>query len=373
MHVVRFTTLDGRPWLAEAWDRLAQGMPFRGWAWSSCWWRHYGADRRGGKELYVLGVMDGPERLAAVAPWYIKRSASRGRVLRFLGSGEVCSDYVSVLCLPGDEAAVSEALADWLFQAQRRRRAAGDCDGWDLLDLGGADGEDRAVGCLAGALEARRSVVHRRPGLRSWRVRLPPTWPGYLALLSKDHRKQVRRVEKRWLEPARAVLRTVECRAQLDRGERILIDLHQRRHNALGQPGCFRSPRYAAFHHEVLPELLDRGQLQLHWIERDGRPVAAEYHLAGQAAMYAYQSGIDPQALADGPGTLAHVATLRRAIDLGFQEFDFLRGDEPYKAHWRAQPREILQAEVVPPRIGARLRHGLWRAGRGMKRWAQSR
>jgi hypothetical protein len=35
---------------------------------------------------------------------------------------------------------------------------------------------------------------------------------------------------------------------------------------------------------------------------------------------------------------------------------DFLRGDEPYKAHWRAEPRATYDYRVVPNRRLARLR-----------------
>jgi hypothetical protein len=36
--------------------------------------------------------------------------------------------------------------------------------------------------------------------------------------------------------------------------------------------------------------------------------------------------------------------------------YDLLRGDEPYKAHWRATPRPSYDATVVPSRASARLR-----------------
>jgi hypothetical protein len=35
---------------------------------------------------------------------------------------------------------------------------------------------------------------------------------------------------------------------------------------------------------------------------------------------------------------------------------DFLRGDEPYKAHWRAAPQPTFDYRIIPNRRLARLR-----------------
>jgi CelD/BcsL family acetyltransferase involved in cellulose biosynthesis len=92
------------------------------------------------------------------------------------------------------------------------------------------------------------------------------------------------------------------------------------------------------------------------WLELDGTPAAAEYHLAGAATTYAYQGGVDPDRLDEEPGRLSTILCLRAAIDKGHRQLDFLRGDEPYKAHWRATPRRTFDCRVVPNRRLARLR-----------------
>ena len=38
------------------------------------------------------------------------------------------------------------------------------------------------------------------------------------------------------------------------------------------------------------------------------------------------------------PGKLSMMAAIQFAIDQGCEFFDLLRGDEPYKANWRAAP-----------------------------------
>jgi CelD/BcsL family acetyltransferase involved in cellulose biosynthesis len=370
MQVCEFSNLDELAPYAEQWDRLAGGVPLRTWSWLSRWWKHYGlagGGRRGESRLLVLGVFDHADMLVGVAPWHLLSSASGGRVIRWLGSGEVCSDYLSVLCHPAVEEQVVESLADYLAESGTAATSAGPA--WDLLELDGVDAEDRLVETLVRRLAEHGNKVHVRPGPSCWRVELPPTWDQYLAALSKSHRKQLRRLEGSLLDTGRAVLHTVERLEDLSSAADLLVDLHQRRQRSLGQPGSFASARFAAFHREVMPALLRDGHLQLHRLELDGRTIAAEYHLAGNRLIYAYQSGVEPQSLADEPGRLITLATLRRAIGQGFRAMDFLRGDEPYKAHFRAARRPMRVFRVVANHPAARLRHNIWLAGANVKQW----
>ena len=347
--------------LAESWNALAAGVPFRSWDWCSIWWRHYGADGK----WFTPTILDEAGSLAGIAPWCVSRTAGRGRVVRFLGSGEVASDYQSILCRPGREIEVSAALADWLTG-----EALGE---WDLLELIGVDAEDPAVACLAIQLAERGATVHQRDGLNCWRLEFPENWDVYQAGLSKSHRKQMRRLETRYLDTGRAVLRATDSDADFDPAMETLIDLHQRRWQAQGEPGCFASPRFEAFHRQIGRRLLQQGLLRLYRLELDGRPIAADYGFTGGGLLYAYQGGVEPEALEDEPGRLMNVASLRRAMQEGLRGVDFLRGDEPYKAHFRAVPRRSIELRIAAPRSSARLRQSAWTAGENVKRWAKRR
>ncbi|MGA2031052.1 MAG: GNAT family N-acetyltransferase [Thermoguttaceae bacterium] len=364
MRVIAFSSLEELAPYADSWDRLAGGVPFRSWTWSTCWWRQYGENRAdaGRLRLLVLGVFDPSDRLVGLAPWHLRRTRTQGRVLRWLGSGEVCSDYLSVLCMPPAEDAVAAALADHLAGPRRSRDFS-----WDLLEINGVDARDRPVARLVEGLAERGCLVHRDTGMNCWRIDLPPTLDEYLGMLSKNHRKQVRRFERDLFESGRVVLHAAQNRVQLSEGTDLLVHLHQQRWRSLGKPGCFTSKRFEAFHREVMPLMLSSGQLQLYWLEMEGRRIAVDYHLTGEGVGYAYQGGIDPAALAYSPGRLMTQAVIRRAIAQGGKALDYLRGDEPYKAQFGAVPRPSLALRIVPNQSVSRLRHGLWFAGKRVR------
>ena len=369
MRVELISKLDLLAPHAEQWDRLAGGIPFNGWAWMSTWWRYYGVPdevARSAMRLYVLLVWNRHDELAGLAPWYLDTSTARGRVVRFLGSGDVCSDHQSVLCQKGEEDAVTQALADWLTE---QRPGAIHC--WDLMEWDGVDLDQPVMTRLMEQLAIRGSTVHARPGPNCWRIELPTRWDDYLAGLSKNRRKKIRRAQRRFLDNGRAVLHSVRKISELPRAMEILIELHQRRRRALGHQGSFASGRFTAFHRSAVESLLRAGQLQLHWLEVDDEPVAAEYQVAGDGILYAYQAGINPSRLEIEPGHLITIALVRWAIQSGYRAYDLLRGDEPYKTRWGATPRATRQIRVVPQFASAQFRHGAWLAGESVKQWVK--
>ena len=392
MHIHLLKSIDELSPYADAWDRLAAESPFRSWTWLSHWWQSYGSSgdcpnfsgtmpeawsarmglspfRKSAAELAVFTVFDESDALVAIAPWYSNHSAAGGRVLRMLGAGEACSDYLSLLIQPGAEEAAIETLAGFLLAPPAEHPY--DELHWDLLFLDGVDFEDYAVNRLAGQMSGHGCKVHRRQGLNCWRLDLPASWEDYLKTLSRSYRRQIRRLEDEYFRTGRAVLHTIERIDDLSRAIDLLVDMHQRRRQSLDQAGSFASPRFESFIRGVLPELMRQGRLQFHWLELDGRTAALEYHLAGGGVLYAYQAGVDPDLMEFQPGKLLNLAVIRRAIEQGYRAFDFLRGDEPYKAHFRAAPRPSLELRIVPNRPTARLRHNIWLAGSGVKKWVK--
>ncbi len=359
---------DVQQWdeVAPVWDCLAWGNPFRSHAWLRSWWNAYQTDR----ELHMLQVKNDQGATVGFAPWFLERSLSQGRVVRFLGSGEACSDYLGILATSEYAQQVAESLAQWLTHHANNGDAP--WHNWDLLDLSGVDADDAGMRRLAEQLGNAGNFVHDRAGHNCWRIELPDNWDEYLGRLSKSHRKQVRRIERRFLDNGRARLHTATRQQELAAAMTALVDLHQQRRHSLNEAGCFASPSFTAFLHEAVKRLAATEAVELHWIELDGRTVAAELHLIGGDVAYAYQAGVLPDALDQEPGRIMNVAVLKHYIDEGKRGFDFLRGDESYKSHWRAASRPGLTYRIVPRRASAQLRHQVWQAGDTMKHWIKA-
>jgi CelD/BcsL family acetyltransferase involved in cellulose biosynthesis len=379
MHVEQITTWEALVSLQHDWSTLAEGMPFYSWNWLAIWWKHYGnvaergaacdGARSNDRQLYVLAVFEDSNTtnpsdrgLVGIAPWYLDRTHIQGNVLRWLGSGEVCTDHLTLISHPENTDAVASAVAEALTTG---------LDDWDRIDLSAVDSGDAAIEKLLTQLEERECLVSRQPADACWALELSATWDDYLAGISKSHRKQLRQLDQRVLQSGRVKWHRVQNAAELEIAWPILVDLHQRRRRSLGEPGCFASRVFHDFHREAASKLLECGQLRISWLELDGSPAAAEYHFADAKATYAYQGGVDPDRLTDEPGRLSTILCLKAAMEEGHTKLDFLRGDEPYKAHWRATPQETFDYRVIPNRRLARLRGRVWNVADMIGDWAR--
>lgn len=356
MRVERITEWSELQTLQHEWNALSDGKPLRSWEWLATWWTFYGRAEGSNRELFVLAVYDDAasssnyretSRLVGIAPWYIEQSALKGRVIRWLGDGEVCTDHSSLICASENIQLVAESLASSVTEQ---------FNDWDAFELDSVDSDDSALRTLVSKLQDVGCSINESPADSYWVVDLPATWDEYLANISKSHRKQLRQLERRVLEGRRVAWHRVQTLGDFESSWNVLVDLHQRRRKSLGEPGCFASHAFHDFHQEVARLLLPKNQLRISWLELDGSPAAAEYHFAGRTTTYAYQGGVDPDRLDEEPGRLSTILCMQQAIAEQHTRLDFLRGDEPYKAHWRATPYPTCNFRIVPTRRLARIR-----------------
>jgi CelD/BcsL family acetyltransferase involved in cellulose biosynthesis len=81
----------------------------------------------------------------------------------------------------------------------------------------------------------------------------------------------------------------------VNKGLRILVDLHQRRWESKGDDGCFATSEFRGFISDAAHELFAAGQLQLIWIELEGTPIAVDFNLVTDDGVYGYQGGVSPE------------------------------------------------------------------------------
>ncbi|MFN3152983.1 GNAT family N-acetyltransferase [Bremerella sp.] len=361
MHVERFSDPQSLVSLRSAWNALAGNVPFRSYDWMMSWWKHYGDNH----QLFVIGVFD-DEELIGLAPWYKAAGKTGGRTLRFLGDGEVCSDYLDILVHPDDSKRAAPLVVDWLQEALTTTNA------WDALEWENLEKGAPIAAELSQGMMQCQAMVHRLPGLNCWRLELPETWYDFEMQQSKSHRKQIRRQISRVLDTDRCQLHVCDSATSLDAAMPILIDLHMRRRKSLDQPGCFADDRFTKFLYEAASQMMTDGKCEILWLDLDEVPIAAEIHFPSHGIAYAYQAGIDPDRLSDEPGSLMQIAVIRRAIEQGNTAVDFLRGDEPYKAHWRAEPRACETIRIVPNTTFGLIRQGIWTTKTQVKSWLKA-
>jgi CelD/BcsL family acetyltransferase involved in cellulose biosynthesis len=259
---------------------------------------------------------------------------------RLLLMGGGISDYLDILVDPGCGADAMGCMFDYLLQSR---------EGWEFAELR----DLRRESPLLGTALPREFTGDTAPSSVCPVIVLPPTVEAFMAGLSKVQRRTVRRALKNIEKSYHLSMAT----AREGEAEEFLEDffrLHESRWSALSLPGVLSDAGIREFHRRAAAGFLEKGILRLYRLKFNGRVAASVYALKWKDRMYAYLGGFDPALKELSPGMVALYLVIEDSIRMGIREFDFLRGEEPYKYVWGAKNRNnfrlILQCakEAAP-------------------------
>jgi CelD/BcsL family acetyltransferase involved in cellulose biosynthesis len=338
--------------LEENWNAVYDTDPdaqfFLSWKWLSGWLGQISTP------WFILGVKadraaDAP--YVAFLPLRMQTRTAEARIHNELNmAGNFAADYTGILCAPGLEHRVIPALARHLKQIN-----------WARMNLENIRVSEPRIRLLlahfpkAGFQVNEISRVGKVDGIDNNLcpfAPLPPDWNGYLETLSANTRQKIRRLLKLVDNPG-------EYRISQATPDTIERDL-----NTLLQFWEIKwKPRKGDLVHTLvrsnrtmLTRSFNNGLLFLPTLWKDERPLAALATLIDERkrAFLFYMTGRDETFDGPPPGMILHAYSIRYAIANGFAEYDFLRGNEPYKYSFGVKERRI-RCVVVDTRNGLNL------------------
>ena len=350
---------------AAAWNRIAGGIPFRETSWLGPWWQHFGI----GLDPYLVTARDDAGELLGMLPLYRREENASGRTLSMIGDGQACSDFVSVLATPETAPSVAGQMGKLLADCSSDSR-----DGWDVIDIDGVSEGDPAMAAFANGLREGGASIHSHSRMSSWYRPCDASWEEHIKRHGKTPRRKLRKWSKQ-IESTEGLERSVAgTDQQLTQSMDALIDLHQRRWNADGEPGSFADPEFESFIRDSAADFYTRGRLYLPTLSHQNEIIAAELHfVGGNDRLYCYSSGYETNASDLEPGRVLHVDTLMHLYRENLAGIDFLRGDEPYKRRAGAKPTKVLRMRAAAPTLLPQIRHAAWWTGFEVKQWMRKR
>jgi len=319
----------------DAWDDLLSNSTafeariFLSYEWLTTWWRFFGCGLQsvecglGNRKLLVIAVADGRHLLAA-APLFVSHSPILPfvRIVKFIGNGN--ADYGDFLVRKGCEE-VTQRIWLWLFAHTSL---------WHSIALHELPEGSEAISSLQRfnlpdgfrATVLVGEVCHRVPlnsENGSWRERA-----------SKSLREQLKRRERQIWRNFKVQFQTATNCREVETILPQLFALHRLRWGQLGQTGVFIFPKVRKFHQEFAREALNRHWLRLHWLTLDN--VIAAVYYAFKVGNYSgfYTCGFNPSFGRYSVGKVLLAKVIDEAEREGAKVFDFMRGDETYKAEF---------------------------------------
>ena len=265
------------------------------------------------------------DRLVGLAPLLVYTRDSE-RCLAFMGGG--VSDYLDLLVAPALQSPVIREILN-VISAQ---------EDWTVLDL-----TDLPHHSSLFASPFFRD--HSREHVQCSVLRLPQSSEDLLAIFSKRQRANLRHARCR-LQRAGGGVIEIASAENLSEFLHDLFTLHTSRWSGQGQSGVLADRQVREFHESSAPRLLENGLLALSRLRLGDRTAAVIYSLRLADTTYCYLQGFDPQFSWFSPGTQLMFAVISDTVRHGMRKFDFLRGQESYKQHWRAEPEPTYRIQL---------------------------
>ena len=220
--------------IRHTWDQF-QVDPMNSFAWNLSWWKAFQTHG----DLHLM-KFERAGKVVGIAPLYLDRWHGLKR-LRFLATGDACTDYADIICTPEHYNLCAWLLGEYIH-AQR----------FDIVELE-ATRDDRLSVILKESLSQNYRFDHRiaEP---TWRIELPDSWETFVAGVMKSVRRKINKATRR-LASEQFSLHSTVSGLSLEEAFDIFKSLHTRHRNSIGKPSpdiswgccCFRiSARYDA-------------------------------------------------------------------------------------------------------------------------------
>jgi len=304
------------------WRRLEDRLGDQGIAcsatWTECWIRHYGdlvpfkilAAQANGQTRGIVLITEGVEQKDGPIPVHTTHVGTAGEPQ----IGSVCVEYNKLLIERGYEVLFFRGVVDTIQADPTWEQLR--LDGFDELELAAwlAEFPDASV-------QSRDSKYFDLKQARDENKEI-------LSLLGKSTRSNIRRRLKKYGD--------LECEwaEDLDQAASIfaeMIEMHQARWQAVGQPGSFATGRFRAFQEEAMVRLFAENRVVLFRVRHEGATVGCLYLLREGERLLDYISGFAPFDEKPSPGLISHYLCMERALQHGYAAYDFLVGDKQHK------------------------------------------
>jgi CelD/BcsL family acetyltransferase involved in cellulose biosynthesis len=346
MHVIEvhdINTLEAyrQPWLDLLDEISGSSTVFASPGWVMEWWRQFGE----GAELHVLLLMQ-ETTLIGIAPLAIWRwpfAAGPVRVLRFVGHGT--SDHLDFCVHPDYRLAGLSLLCDHIRDELRWHLA-------DLLDIP-EDSPNLELMRVTLGRGAQTALLLRGIVCPYLRLESRPWDAFYTAQRSKSSRKDLERRQRRLAELGELVFRRYDDPLGVPKVFPKLFALYAKRWDEQFLSVSFAGTQEQRFYPAMAAALAEQGRLDLVTLELDQRVLAFSLGAVHKDCFTWLITAHDPEYAKYFPGELMITHLLESVFSRGgITEFDFTRGEEPYKYKWANAERynmRLLIARPSPP------------------------
>lgn len=366
LSLIQFDDFNAAEEYKFIWNKLAAQNPMLSWSWMKHWWNQVGKNGGIDRRLALVMVKNPPGQVIGIAPLYISANLVSSSI-RFVGDGSTCTDYIDILALPQDRQEVAQKIANWIQSPAFQKRFGQ----LDSIVLEGLSQDARGIDCLVHQLldSNWRKVENQMES--SWSLDLRNGLDQVCTRLHYSQKRKFKKAIKRQ-QIGEFKLEVIDHTQSFANDWHDFVILHQKRRNYLKQPGCFVDCPFDQFLSETTRELVDQKRARIIFLNYRNHRISTNLLFFSEDRVFNYQNGSDPEFLNLEPGHALNSLAIAWSCQQGYQYYDFLRGDEPYKKVWGAERQLLYRYRLIAPRWSARAKETFRQAAKKVRDQSRS-
>jgi CelD/BcsL family acetyltransferase involved in cellulose biosynthesis len=263
----------------------------------------------------------------------LNREGVTGRVLTYCGSRELYPDHLDVITAQENAEQCIDALCRFLTLEYRD---------WDVCNLKLFAEESNLVKWLNGnqkkdtlrfdSMTQKSSFAHYIP--------IHGSFQEYINTFDTKQKYNFRSRNKK-LEQQGFMYNPCDPMMET-KGFDMLFEIHALRAKKKRIESTFKDAAIIEFHKSLSKRINHSGWLSLRFLSNEKDIIAASYNFNYEGRVFSYQKGMDPKWERYGPGKAIVYEAIKEAFLNGYKEYNFLHGNEEYKADWTQTKRLLL-------------------------------
>jgi CelD/BcsL family acetyltransferase involved in cellulose biosynthesis len=312
--------------------------------WVSTWWKHFGE----GKKLNIL-LIEREKQIIGIIP-LIRNEYRVGlfKLHTLESMGAFNSNFVGLIPPQNGEEVIT-ALLSYLVDELKKSNS--------IIMLKEVPEDSRFLGLLRrhAPVFSEYVFVEEKVTTLAPYILLPTTWDEYFRSLSRKRQQDLRR-GLRDSQKTHGFEFRICADGELNNRLGEFFDLHQSRWRSDNINGMFSDPKMKEFYRDLATLLLKKNWLNFSYLAASGEMTSAVYGYMYNSKMYPSTAARDLRYAEYGVGHLHYMFLIKYAIEKGLREFDFLKGDEPYKFYWAKAARKYTRVMIIKRGICVDLR-----------------
>lgn len=179
-------------------------------------------------------------------------------------------------------------------------------------------------------------------------VRLSSNYDDFLSTRSRNFRKSINRAQR---TAANNNLAIRELRPETFAPSRLPEAFLALNRERWGARGYYELPFPQSFVLELLPTVFAQGRMRAFALMKDERLLGLDLCVVGRKSLGTWNGGFLSEVEKCSPGNLLLAAGIKEAFAMNMEEYDLLRGNEPYKERWANGIRTIGRLEFEHGRL----------------------